>query len=379
MQNKELHIISFDVPYPPNYGGAFDVFHRIKALHNDGYKITLHCFDYGRGKAAELNEITNKVIYYQRKNKLLSAVKKTPLIVSSRENDKLLTNLLKNSYPILFEGQHSTAFLNHALLRNRTKLVRIHNIEHEYYQGLFSSENNPFRKQYFKNASRRLKKHEKELSAAQHLLCITEKDTQYYHEKFGTAFYLPVALPFNFSKKSTKIEDYVLFHGNLSVPENESAVLWILEKLASKTKSKLIIAGQSPSNLLIKRIESYDNVSLYSDVSEQKMAQLKAKAKIHLLITFQSTGIKLKLLNSLCERGTVICNSTMVEGTNLSKFTVICNQPEAFLNAIENEELKPVNEKEIEERHNFLKQNYSYDLHVDVINKILRLSSGKLP
>ena len=32
MTENHLHIISFDVPYPANYGGVIDVFYRVKAL-----------------------------------------------------------------------------------------------------------------------------------------------------------------------------------------------------------------------------------------------------------------------------------------------------------------------------------------------------------
>ena len=50
LAQTQLHIISFDVPYPPDYGGAIDVFYKLKALNQEGVKIHLHCFEYGRGK-----------------------------------------------------------------------------------------------------------------------------------------------------------------------------------------------------------------------------------------------------------------------------------------------------------------------------------------
>ena len=46
MSEVHLHIISFTIPYPPNYGGAIDVFYKIKALHSAGVKVHLHCFSY---------------------------------------------------------------------------------------------------------------------------------------------------------------------------------------------------------------------------------------------------------------------------------------------------------------------------------------------
>ena len=43
---KHLHVISFDVPVPANYGGVIDVYYKLKALHLQGVKIHLHCFEY---------------------------------------------------------------------------------------------------------------------------------------------------------------------------------------------------------------------------------------------------------------------------------------------------------------------------------------------
>ena len=64
--SKTLHIICHDVPWPADYGGVVDLFYKIKALHEEGIKIKLHCFDYGRGKQNELNKYCEEVNYYER-------------------------------------------------------------------------------------------------------------------------------------------------------------------------------------------------------------------------------------------------------------------------------------------------------------------------
>ncbi len=61
MKNRSINIISFNIPYPPNYGGIIDVYYKLKSLHNLGVKIYLHCFDYGRGIKNELEKICVKV------------------------------------------------------------------------------------------------------------------------------------------------------------------------------------------------------------------------------------------------------------------------------------------------------------------------------
>jgi hypothetical protein len=47
---RHLHIICLNVPFPVDYGGVFDLFYKLPALHDQGVKIHLHCFEYGRGE-----------------------------------------------------------------------------------------------------------------------------------------------------------------------------------------------------------------------------------------------------------------------------------------------------------------------------------------
>ena len=70
--SKHIHIISFDIPYPPIYGGIIDVFYKIKSLHKLGYRITLHCFQYKvKDEQTVLNEYCERVIYYPRKKVII--------------------------------------------------------------------------------------------------------------------------------------------------------------------------------------------------------------------------------------------------------------------------------------------------------------------
>ena len=72
---KHLHIVSFDIPYPANYGGVIDVFFRIKELHKRGVKIHLHCFEYGREHSDYLESFCYSVNYYKRETKITKLFK----------------------------------------------------------------------------------------------------------------------------------------------------------------------------------------------------------------------------------------------------------------------------------------------------------------
>ena len=137
MPTLNLHIISFDIPYPANYGGVIDVFYKIKALHRAGIGIHLHCFEYQRSPAKELEKYCASVHYYRRKTGLTANFSLKPYIVASRMSAQLVENLLNDDFPILFEGLHTCGFMADKRLKGRFLIYRESNIEHQYYFHLF--------------------------------------------------------------------------------------------------------------------------------------------------------------------------------------------------------------------------------------------------
>ncbi|MFQ6928966.1 MAG: hypothetical protein ACLRS8_15320 [Parabacteroides merdae] len=126
---RYLNIIAFNIPWPANYGGIIDVYYKIKALHQCGVKIILHCFEYERAHSPELEAICEKVFYYRRHTGLRTNITLLPYNVYSRKHPELIANLLKNDYPILFEGLHCCYYINDPRLHNRKKIYREANIE----------------------------------------------------------------------------------------------------------------------------------------------------------------------------------------------------------------------------------------------------------
>ena len=178
--SKHLHIVSFNVPYPADYGGIIDVFYRIKTLSEMGVKITLHSFIYGRPEADILNELCEKVYYYRRDMSLLNLLKSEPYIVASRNNKELIANLLKDNYPVLIEGLHCCSVLDS--LNDRLTLVRAHNIEHEYYCRLADSESNRLKKIYLGLDAKKLEHYESKMTKASYVLGVTQADCDHFEQ-----------------------------------------------------------------------------------------------------------------------------------------------------------------------------------------------------
>ena len=309
-----------DVPYPADYGGAIDIFYRIQALHELGYKIILHCWEYGRGEQEKLNEISHQVYYYKRKKSPLYILNKLPFIVVSRQSNELFNNLLGDTHPILFEGIHTTLLLNNPRLKDRIKIVRMHNIEQDYYSAL-SEKSSGWKKWFYKTEAKKLKEFEPILNHANWILAIQKKDQNYFETFHSNVKLLPASIPPITGVSKIETQPYCLFHGNLSVQENDSAAKWILNNIANPDL-KIIIAGKNPSSDL-KSLALKNGVQIIANPSESEMHKLVSEARVHLLFTEQATGIKLKLINALSSNGHVLVNPTMLEGTELNNECVV--------------------------------------------------------
>lgn len=371
-----LQIVAFNIPYPADYGGVIDIFYKIKALHECGVSIYLHCFEYNRPQATELEQYCRKVYYYPRKKGLLYQFSTKPYIVVTRKSEQLLNNLKANPAPILFEGLHTCYFLNNNSLKNHLKLVRTHNIEHEYYQNLRKVEDNIFRKLFFYIEACKLRNYEKILKNADQILAISPNDNLYFDRKFGNSHFAPAFHPFNEIRSKEGKGDCILFHGNLSVAENKQAANFILKQVIPKINKKVVIAGKNPSNELIRKIESLPNVELVANPEGDTMEELIRNAQICILPTFQDTGLKLKLLASLFSGRFCIANQPMIHKTGLEHLCCLANTPEEMIKAINELFEQEFTSEEIEKRRIILEDDFSNHRNAMKIIQIIRKTSA---
>ncbi len=329
LSKKHLHIISFDIPYPANYGGVIDVFHKIRSLSSIGIDITLHCYQYGRKPSRELEALCKKVYYYKRSSSPIDIFSGLPFIVKTRQSDQLLKNLLTDDDPILFEGLHSCAYLSHPLLKGRIKVYRESNIEHEYYQHLAKAEDNLFKKLFFLIEARKLQLFEPILHHADLILTVSESDNQQLASRYGIhkCHHIPSFHGHDMVSCKEGSGSYCLYQGKLSVPENAIAAEYLIDEVFAGSNTPLIIAGMDPSEQLKKMVEGYTNITLIPNPDDNTMQQLTSEAGVHVMVTFQATGLKLKLLNTLYSGRHCLVNQNMVEGTLLSPLCHIEDDP----------------------------------------------------
>lgn len=314
MKKPDVHIVAFAVPYPPHYGGAIDVWNRVKALHAEGLNISLHCFMYGPFHPHDaIQEVVSEVNYYPRITWQAMLAPGLPYIVSSRRNQLLLNKLKEDNAPILFEGIHTTGYCDE--LKGRKHLLRSHNIEHRYYNEL-AKDSQRFRYLFFQRESLAL--HRYECNIATHfdtVFTISPLDHQWYESREARSVMLPVFHGFTKVDVKEGRGEYILYQGDLSIESNQQAILEIIRILSKANEYKLVVAGRPGDANFEEKLTKYPKLQREADVSESRMTELVRDAHVIIVHSRHAAGMKVKLFPSLYYGRHVVANEASLTHT----------------------------------------------------------------
>ncbi len=357
--DKHIHIVSFDIPYPANYGGVIDVFYRIKHISEMGVKVHLHCFEYGRQHSKILDTICHSVNYYKRTTSISKLFSILPYMVCSRDSKKLVSNLLQDDFPILLEGLHCCMLLKEKRLSHRKIYVRMHNVEHDYYYHLSKQEKNLRKKLYLKQEVSKLRHFEPILKKASGIIAITQKDADYFSQYYSNVITVSSFQCYNVVKSAPGQGTYALYHGQLSVAENYNAVTYLIEHIFRHTSIHFKVAGLNPPTHLVHLLSKYPNVTLVANPNEEEMQHMVQDAHVNILVTQQDTGFKLKLLNALYNGRFCLVNDAMVSGTQLDSLCIVANEPHKLKEKLFELFKKEFTQQDVELRNTKLLQLYN--------------------
>ncbi|MCC3214155.1 hypothetical protein LIV57_02660 [Chryseobacterium sp. X308] len=319
---KQLHLISFNYPYPPSYGGIIDVYYKVKALSDLGIKIHLHCFvDQIPHKIdPEVKEMTEYVFFYQKKKNPLLYFSGTPFAVAIRDSETLLKNLEKHKAPILFEGLQTTHIIRF-LKDNRHQLyLRHHNNESEYYKGLSVSEKNPFKKIIYKIESVKYSGYQKKLlTKFDAVFCLSEKE---YHEVESYSKNAHMIHIFHGNESVKELDQkgkYFLFHGDLTTADNKRALNETIGLFKTLPQYQLVVASDRANEEIKNKISAVENISLTPIQTTENLYRLLEGAHANILISYQNSGTKVKFFNTLYNSRFVIINGNITDDPVLTK------------------------------------------------------------
>lgn len=296
-----------------------------------------------------------------------------PYIVKSRSNQTLLQRLLEDDYPILFEGLHTAAIIDSPELKDRFKLLRTHNVEHDYYRGLAQKTESLPKRMYYAWEAKKLKRFEKVVEAANTVLAISQDDFKHFSQRNNR---VELVFPFHAEPAPVFLENpkpaeaemkeaYCLYQGNLEVEENKEAARFIIEKISPQISQATVIAGKGAAEFGEKFAS--EKIHFIDKPNDSQLLKLSQNASVHLLPTFQATGFKLKLLYALSTGRHVLVNKAMIAGTDVGQF---CHQAESageWVAKVAELANKSFAESEFNARQEFLQHKYSNEKLAGII------------
>ncbi len=314
---QQLHIISFDNPHPPSYGGVIDVYFKIRALHGLGWKIHLHCFTDEQNVPAALNAITEKVHFYRTSKSPLLLFSRWPFSVVSRRHGDLLKNLREVDAPILFEGLKTTWLVSADGLPGIRKVLRLHNIEQDYFAGIAGSEQSWWRRITYGMEAKKYARYDAVLAKFDHVACLSKSEHQQVAARFGNSVYVPVFHGNTSVRQMDGFGKNVLYHGDLGTSDNVRSALFLIDCFREMPEIELVIASGTRNAEVDRRIASASNISFVRFNEFSELETLFGQAHINISWSFQRSGTKLKVINSLyCGRHCVI-NQNITDDENL--------------------------------------------------------------
>lgn len=332
MQKKRLHIISFDNPFPPNYGGVVEVFYKIKALHAIGIEIYLHCFvDEIPTEYNALKEVVKEVFFYKKNKNPLLFFSSLPLSVRVRDNKKLIENITKINAPILFEGHKTTYWVSKKQLISFDKYIRLHNLEDLYFSGLASSENSLLKKILYHFEAKKYVKYNSVLSSFIKVFSLSKFENEVTNNQFKNSIYIPV---FHGNEKVNELSGtgkYALYHGDLRASDNKKSVEFLIDIFKNIKDLVLIIASSSGEQFVTSKIKNIHNISFVKIQDFKHLKELFTDAQINFSISFQKSGTKLKLLNALFNSRFSIINENIIDDEKITSLCEIASTRDEFI------------------------------------------------
>ncbi|RMF07667.1 MAG: glycosyltransferase [Candidatus Neomarinimicrobiota bacterium] len=351
-------MVSFDVPEPPDYGGAVDVYYKVMALAELGVDIHLHCFQYGRGQAVQLERICQSVQYYERDFSWRHHFADVPFIVASRRNELLIRRLETAGDPVLIEGLHNGFLLEAEALQGVPLYLRAHNVEHRYYRSLAEVSASVGKRWYLKREARKLERYEKIVGRARRVFPLSVCDRDYFIRYSKQVDYIPVFHSVDRLQPRLDRGKYALYHGNLSVPENDRAARYVVEEIWPGLPFPLVIAGQNAAPGLKRLVDQAPQVQLLEPRSVADMDRIIGEAHLHILPTFQATGMKLKLLHALFRGRHVVVNAPMITDPALGTLCHQFDTPAAARDLIRSLQGRTVTRTEWEQREQVWQERF---------------------
>ncbi len=239
-----------------------------------------------------------------------------------------IKNLIsQNSYDmVILESLFSTSYLS--LLRNLVScpiIMRSHNVEFKIWERLAVEEKSFLKKKYLIHLCSRLKEYEEEtMSKLDGVMYISDLDQSYFKDLNISSTVIPFVRDLNIT--DNPIERNSFFHlGSMDWLPNKNGIQWLLDEVwpivrEKKPEAKLFLGGKDMPKEYFQLKDQKVFVEDYVENSDQYMK----KHGVMLVPLFSGGGIRIKIIDGLCNGIPILSTSIGVEGIPQDNEEQIC-------------------------------------------------------
>jgi len=297
----KLHLVIPPGLSDGRYGTGIFLLAELQSLHQTGYHIHLHQFTtMDEFSGEELKNFCQEVSLYQPNTGHKAVSFKMPFAVASCYSAPLIEVLKNDNAPVVFYGTETASILLCEGLWHKRAIIRNPYISPIKYLDNCRFSSGLHKKLYHLYEYLLCGRYELELSKHFPVVPITCQDALMYNRKQNCEVHsIPMMVP---EQQISSIEgkgNYCLFFADFNEPEQQRSASWLLRHVFKDLKIPFVIAGNNPSDKLVRQAEHLGHVCVVTDPTPNELQDLIAKSQVVLMPVFSHTGIKAELYSAL--------------------------------------------------------------------------------
>lgn len=381
-------ILANKIPYPANDGGNIATMNMATGISEQQHQVSIlsmqtikHPFN-----IENLPEsLKEKIKFYSvkvdasitfiaaLKNLLFSGLPyNAQRFISDDFRNELIRLLSENKYDIIqLEGIYLAPYIDTIRKYSDAKIsMRTHNVEHEIWQRMALIEKSFFKKIYFNNLWRRIKKFEiSYLNKYDFLVPITDRDGKLLND-LGNRMPSYTVQTGVLSQQdlftSAEYRSGGIFHiGALDWAPNQEGLMWFLKEVWPKVlnqfpEQKFFVAGRNSPDWFVKYLRSQKNLVFLGEI-EDAVGFIRSKS-VMVVPLLSGSGMRIKIIEGMSLGKAIITTSIGIEGISAvnGKHILTANTPAEFFNEIkkvtENPEIQTIIG---DNARKFIQENYN--------------------
>jgi len=321
----KIAVVSGFIPSPPIFGGAIDVWERIKGLTSLGHEVDLVVTEKVNPTQKQINEIalhTRHFFFTRRKNQIHQLFSELPLQFLSRKG--LASIDINQTYDlVILESEFCWGITLNKSISYKNIVVRVHNIESHYFKMLGKSSNSLRQKIYYKLETSKIKHLSALVFDKADKLWFISKDDLSAVNLLNKSVFMPFPINDEIVVPTEKVENNVVFMGSLFMQNNTFGLDWYLKNIHPLLITEVpdyhfyIVGSLKEEDKEIQ--EKYSHLPQVTFVVNAPcLKQYYQKAKVFVNPMFHGSGVKVKSVNALINGVPLVSTSVGAEGIGLT-------------------------------------------------------------